>query len=85
MFLKKSAGMVLARGTAYKPGYVGGMLSASRSFAGPSVIYLSSLPPGKGTSSPVMPVYLTLQPIRRAAANVAIGAGELLPHLFTLA
>ena len=31
MFLKKSAGMVLARGTAYKPGYVGGMLSASRS------------------------------------------------------
>ena len=50
----------------------------------PSVIYLSSLPPGKGTSSPVMPVYLTLQPIRSAAHNIAIVPGGLLPRLFTL-
>ena len=31
-----------------------------------------------------MPVYLTLQPIRRAAGYVAIAPGGLLPHLFTL-
>ena len=31
-----------------------------------------------------MPVYLTLQPIRRAAGYVAIDPGGLLPHLFTL-
>ena len=31
-----------------------------------------------------MPVYLTLQPIRCAARNVAIAPGELLPRLFTL-
>lgn len=89
MFLKKSAGMVLARGTAYKPGYVGGMLSASRSFAGPSVIYLSSLPPGIGRaarwSRSSLPVYLTLQPARCAACHIAVASGGLLPRLFTLA
>ena len=31
-----------------------------------------------------MPVYLTLQPIRCAARNVAIAPGGLLPRLFTL-
>ena len=31
-----------------------------------------------------MPVYLTLQPIRRAAHHVAMVSGGLLPHLFTL-
>ena len=31
-----------------------------------------------------MPVYLTLQPIRRAAGYIAIAPGGLLPHLFTL-
>ena len=31
-----------------------------------------------------MPVYMVLQRIRRTANNVAIVAGELLPHLLTL-
>lgn len=31
-----------------------------------------------------MPVYLALQPIRRAASRIAAGPGELLPRLFTL-
>lgn len=31
-----------------------------------------------------MPVYLTLQPIRRAARHLAVAPGGLLPHLFTL-
>ena len=79
MFLKKSAGRVLARGTAYKP----------RSFAGPSVIYLSSLPPGIGRaarwSRSSLPVYLTLQPARCAACHIAVASGGLLPRLFTLA
>ena len=55
----------------------------------PSVIYLApksleQSTPRQWTSSPLMPVYLTLQPIRCAARNVAIAPGELLPHLFTL-
>ena len=32
-----------------------------------------------------MPVYLTLQPIRRAARHLAVAPGGLLPRLFTLA
>jgi len=32
-----------------------------------------------------MPVYLTLQPIIRAARHLAVAPGGLLPHLFTLA
>ena len=31
-----------------------------------------------------MPVYLTLQPIRCAARDIAVAPGELLPRLFTL-
>jgi hypothetical protein len=40
--------------------------------------------PRHRASSPHAPVYMTLQPIRRTARYVAIAAGELLPHLFTL-
>ncbi len=53
----------------------------------------SSLPPGYGraahcgvrTSRLHAPVYMALQPIRRAACRVATASGGLLPHLFTIA
>ncbi len=40
--------------------------------------------PPTQTGSPQTSVYLILQPIRCTAGYVAITAGELLPHLFTL-
>ena len=40
--------------------------------------------PRQWTSSPCLPVYLALQLIGCAASGVAIGAGGLLPRLFTL-
>lgn len=40
--------------------------------------------PRQWTSSPLLPVYLALQHMGCAASHVAMGAGGLLPHLFTL-
>ena len=40
--------------------------------------------PRQWTSNPLLPVYLALQHMGCAASGVAIGAGGLLPHLFTL-
>jgi len=56
----------------------------------------SSLPPGYGRAAHCdtsrlrklfchAPVYMALQPIRRAACHVAMTPGGLLPHLFTIA
>lgn len=44
---------------------------------------LAAYPPARA-SNPQTPVYMALQPIRRTAVDVAINAGGLLPHLFTL-
>jgi hypothetical protein len=43
----------------------------------------TTYPPALDEQS-LKPVYMVFQPIRRTARNVAITAGELLPHLFTL-
>ena len=42
-------------------------------------------PPAIGRAILNMPVYLTLQPIRRAAHHLTMASGGLLPRLFTLA
>lgn len=52
----------------------------------------SSLPPGDGRAAHCgilketihVPVYMALQPIRRAAYHVTMVSGGLLPHLFTI-
>ena len=40
--------------------------------------------PRQRTGHPCLPVYLALQHMGGAAADVATGSGGLLPHLFTL-
>ena len=58
-----------------------------------SLRHSSSLPPGDGRATHCssnmkgvrLPVYMALQPIRRAACHVAMTPGGLLPHLFTIA
>ena len=73
----------------YKPGYVARVLSAERRCARPSVIYLaakafSSLPPTMD-EQPLDAVYLTLQPIRRAARRIAAPPVSSYLTFFTLA
>ncbi len=58
-----------------------------------SLRHSSSLPPGDGRATHCssnmkgvrLPVYMALQPIRRAACRVTTTSGGLLPHLFTIA
>ena len=76
---------IIKKQPAYKPGPVPLWKEAPAIYLVlPSPVSFSGLPPGIGRAILHAPVYMTLQPIRRTAAYIAIRPGELLPHLFTL-
>ena len=85
----KIAGAILRAGRRISRVMWAARFPCFRIHAGPSVIYLSSLPPGTGRaarrSRSPLPVYLTLQPARCAARHIAVAPGGLLPRLFILA